>query len=99
MTVNNVTKNVAYYVPSEPGVSTIKATSKDGRYSLNFAVVALPVQPDSLALDTNRTTVSVADTFALTATLSPEPSLPMYGEDYLALLQSGVWPRWMKTAR
>ena len=80
VTVNNVTKNVAYYVPSEPGVSTIKATSKDGRYSLNFAVVALPVQPDSLALDTNRTTVSVADTFALTATLSPEPSLPMYGE-------------------
>lgn len=42
--VNGTRKNVAYYTPSEPGVSYLTATTKDGQYHVNFAVVCLPVQ-------------------------------------------------------
>ena len=33
------TKNGAFYTPSEPGISYITASSKDGKYSVNFAVI------------------------------------------------------------
>lgn len=67
--------NAAMYTPSEPGVSYITATTKDGQYSLNFAVVCEAVLADTLNLDTHRLDLEAGDTHALTATLSPEPTL------------------------
>lgn len=68
-------KNVAYYTPAEPGVSYLTATTKDGQYSLNFAVVSLPVVADTLELDLHNLELEEGEVAALTATLTPEPSL------------------------
>lgn len=73
--VNGTVKNLAYYEPSEAGVSIVKATTKDGKYALNLAVVAEPVMPESLSLDVNSLRLHVAETKTLTATLTPEPTL------------------------
>ena len=70
-----VLKNVAYYTPTDPGVSYIKATTKDGKFSLNFAVVCEDTMPEVVSLDTHRLTLHVAETASLTATMSPEPIL------------------------
>lgn len=75
VTVNYSEINVAYFVPSEPGVSIIKATTKDGKYSLNFAVISEPVLPETVELDVSKLTIHVPETYQLTATLSPTPTL------------------------
>lgn len=68
------TKNVAYYTPAEPGVSYLTATTRDGRYHMNFAVVCLPVQASTLRLDGNRATLHPMETLALNAELNPTPT-------------------------
>lgn len=67
--------NAAMYTPSEPGVSYLTATTKDGKYSVNFAVVCEAVLADTLNLDTHRMDLEAGNTQTLTATLSPEPTL------------------------
>lgn len=69
------TLNAAFYTPSAPGVSYITATSKDGQYSLNFAVVCEDIKPASLTLDTNELRMLAGDQAKLTATLSDMPVL------------------------
>jgi hypothetical protein len=68
-------KNGAYFTPSEPGVSYITATSKDGNYSVNFVVVSEPVKADTLTLEANSLTLTSGEEATIEATLSPEPSL------------------------
>ena len=72
---NNSIVNLAEYTPAEPGCSIIKATSRDGKYSLNFAVVSQAILPEVVSLDTTRLTLHVAETYEFEATLSPEPTL------------------------
>lgn len=67
--------DAAMYTPSEPGVSYLTATTKDGQYSVNFAVVCEAVMADTLNLDNHRLDLEAGDTHTLTATLSPEPTL------------------------
>lgn len=74
------TRNVAYYTPSQPGISYLTATSRDGQYSLNFAVVCEPVKATSLDVDTHNLTMNVGDTNTLTAVLTPEPTLEEHQE-------------------
>ena len=73
--VNYSTKNVAYFTPSKPGVSYLTATTKDGKYSVNFAVVSTPVKAESIKLDANTLELTAGDTHSLSATLAPTPSL------------------------
>ena len=67
--------NVAYYVPAEPGVSIIRATTKDGTKSLNFAVISEPVMAERLTLEQKTITLSVGQTATVNAALTPEPTL------------------------
>ena len=95
---NNEYKMGARYTPAEPGVSYITASSKDGRYSVNFAVICQPIQADTLELDTHRVDMEVGDTVQLTATLSPEPTLESdkaltwtsFNEDVVTVDENGV---------
>jgi LPXTG-motif cell wall-anchored protein len=73
--VNYSVKNVAYFTPDAPGVSYITATSKDGKYHVNFAVVSTAVKADVITLNTNSSELNIGDELALTAALSPEPSI------------------------
>ena len=73
--VNYSVKNVAYFTPDAPGVSYITATSKDGKYHVNFAVVSTAVKADAITLNTNSSELNIGDELALTAALSPEPSI------------------------
>ncbi|HJD21639.1 MAG TPA: S8 family serine peptidase [Candidatus Gemmiger faecigallinarum] len=68
---------IAQYTPSEPGVSTITATSKDGLYSVNFAVVSQGVLAETIDLPQEQHNLSLdrGETFQLTPALSPEPTL------------------------
>ncbi|MGN0985813.1 MAG: S8 family serine peptidase, partial [Candidatus Enterenecus sp.] len=68
-------KNVAYYTPAEPGVSFVTAASKDGEYSVTFAVVCEPVQAEALELEAHTLTMDVGDTQALDVIFDPEPTL------------------------
>ncbi len=68
-------KNVAFYTPTKPGVSVITATSKDGQYSMTFAVVCQDIKPTSLTLDTESLYLYVGEETTLTATLAPMPVL------------------------
>ena len=72
--------NVAHYVPAEPGCSIIKATTKDGKYSVNFAVVSEAVMPEKVDIDHNHLTLRVAESATLTAVLSPMPTLEKHEE-------------------
>lgn len=47
---NGTIMNVARYTPSEPGFSMVKATTKDGQYSVNFAVISQAVMPETVEL-------------------------------------------------
>ncbi len=67
--------NAALYTPTQPGVSYITATTKDGKYSVNFAVVSEAVLADTLNLNTHSVNLEAGQTQTLTATLSPEPTL------------------------
>lgn len=65
------------YTPSEPGVSTITAASKDGRYSVNFAVVCQGILADTIDLPQEQHSLSLdrGTTYQLTPILTPEPTL------------------------
>ena len=69
------TKNGAFYTPTEPGVSYITATSKDGKYSVNFAVICTGIQAEEMTLESNKITLYVGDNYQLSPVLSPEPTL------------------------
>ena len=95
---NNEYKMGARYTPAEPGVSYITASSKDGRYSVNFAVISQPIQAETLELDTHRVDMTVGDTVRLAAALSPEPTLESdkaltwtsFNEDVVTVDENGV---------
>ena len=70
--------HVANYTPAEPGVSIIRATTKDGTMSVNFAVVSEPVLAEKLTLGTRELTLAVGQTGSVEATLSPEPTLEQH---------------------
>lgn len=67
-------KNVAYYTPAEPGVSYLKATTKDGQYSVTFAVICEDQLPQTVSLEATNMTMKLGETASLTATMSPEPA-------------------------
>lgn len=79
------TVNLAYYTPDAPGISYITAASKDGKYSLNFAVVCYPVRASLLEVETHDVVMEIGDSRKLTANLTPEPTL---AEDAELLLTS-----------
>ena len=95
---NNEYKMGARYTPAEPGVSYITASSKDGQYSVNFAVICQPIQADTLDLDTHNVEMEVDETYQLTATLSPEPTLESdkaltwtsFNEDVVTVDENGL---------
>ena len=72
--VNNITKNVAYYTPSEPGVSYITATTKDGKYSCNFAVVCMPIDAERIDME-HSLTMKTGETLSPDVTFEPQPTL------------------------
>lgn len=63
------------YTPSEPGVSRITATTKNGLHTLDFTVVCLPIKADTLTLDANKMELKVRTEGQAKVTLSPEPTL------------------------
>ena len=67
--------NVAYYVPAGPGVSIIRATTRDGSKSVNFAVVSEPALAEKLTLSQKELTLAVGRTGSVEAVLTPEPTL------------------------
>lgn len=76
--INGSTMNVAYYVPKEPGVSYLKATTKDGAHSVSFAVISEPVKADRIELATSKLTLEIGQTETLEPTLSPIPTLEQH---------------------
>lgn len=72
--INGQIIEAAEYTPAEPGISYITATTKDGKYHVNFAVVSEPVLADKVTLDTNKIEVKVGETANVKATLSPTPT-------------------------
>lgn len=75
MDANYETKDAAFYTPSEPGVSYITATSRDGLYSIRYAVVCEGVMAQKLEPDVKSMTLEAGQTGALNVTLTPEPTL------------------------
>lgn len=71
----------ARYTPSKPGVSYVTVTSrseknaKGERMNLKYAVVCLPIQADTLSLDTNKVELGVGKRTTVNTGLSPEPTL------------------------
>lgn len=63
------------YTPAEPGVSYIKATTKDGQYSVNFAVVSEPILAETITLDKNKAEMKVGESITPDVTISPTPTL------------------------
>lgn len=76
--LNGTETPVAHYAPAEPGCSVIQATTKDGKYSVQFAVISEPVLPETLTLDQSRLTLHEGENQTLTATLTPEPTLEQH---------------------
>ena len=72
--------NCAWFVPAEPGTSIIRATTKDGSMSVNFAVVSEPVLAEKLSLSSKTLTLSVGRTGSVEATLTPEPTLEQHAK-------------------
>ncbi|MEY8516437.1 Ig-like domain-containing protein [Lachnospiraceae bacterium 29-84] len=70
-----LTYEVANYTPAEPGVSYITATTKDKKYSVEFAVVSEAVQADKLELNKEEVEMEVGDKLEVNAALTPEPTL------------------------
>lgn len=68
------TVSAAYFTPSQPGVTYITAAGKDGM-TLTYVVVAEPVLPSELTLDTQEVTIQVGETRSVPATLTPIPTL------------------------
>lgn len=69
------TVNGAHFTMEEPGVSYVTAKSKDGKYSVNYAVICRPVTADTLELDAENVTMLQGETLTPEVKLSPEPSL------------------------
>ena len=69
------TVNGAHFTAAEPGVSYVTASSKDGKYTLRYALVCLPVMAENLALDAADVTMAVGDKLTPAVTLTPEPTL------------------------
>ena len=63
------------YTPAEPGVSYITATSKDGAYSINFAVVCVGVKAEALILEDHNLEMEEGQTEKLDVQLTPTPTL------------------------
>ena len=92
------TVNLAYYTPSEPGISYITAASKDGQYTLNFAVICYPVRATLIELDTHDAVMELGESLKLTATLTPEPTLAedaellwtSFNEDVVTVAEDGT---------
>ena len=88
----------AAYTPSEPGVSYITATSRDGQYSITFAVVCTGVKAETLTVDTHNLELNVGDTAQLNVTMNPVPTLDAdkdlvftsYNEDVATVDENGV---------
>ena len=72
--------NVAYYVPAEPGLSIIKATTKDGSKTVSFAVISEPVLAETLTLESKSLTLPMGRTGSVEATLTPEPTLERHAQ-------------------
>jgi len=72
--------NVAWYVPAEPGMSIIKATTRDGSKSVHFAVVSEPVLAEKLTLEQKELTLSVGQSDSVEAILAPEPTLEKHAQ-------------------
>lgn len=72
---NGVISNLVKYTPDKPGVSYITAKSKDGQYSVNYAVVSEPILADNLTIDTKNIEIKVGETANIVSTLSPIPTL------------------------
>lgn len=73
--LNGTLINVAKYTPDKPGVSYIKATTKDGKYSVNFAVICEPILPEKLTLNKKNIEIKAGEKEKIATTLSPTPTL------------------------
>ncbi len=88
----------AAYTPSEPGVSYITATSRDGQYSITFAVVCAGVKAETLVLDAHNLEMNVGETAQLNVTMNPIPTLDVdkeliftsYNPDVATVDENGV---------
>lgn len=69
------TIDLCAFTPSEPGVSYITATSKDGTYSVTFAVICSGVKAESLSLDAYNVSLAPGQTAQLDVTMDPIPTL------------------------
>ncbi len=78
--LNGTQTPVAHYTPAETGCSVIQATTKDGKYSVNFTVISEPVMPETLELSQSRLTLHEGESQTLTTTLTPEPTLEKHEE-------------------
>ena len=91
-------KDAAFFTPSQPGVSYITASSSDGKYSVNFAVVCAGVQAEKLDLAEHKLTMYLGNTFQLEPTLTPEPTLDAdkrlvytsFNEDVVTVDENGL---------
>ena len=70
----------AWFEPAEPGMSIIKATTRDGSRSISFAVVSEPVMAESLTLESRELTLAVGQSATVGAVLTPEPTLAQHAE-------------------
>lgn len=88
----------AAFTPSEPGVTYITATSKDGQYSITFAVVCTGVQAESLDLESHDVEMEVGETTKLNVIYNPIPTLESdseliftsFNEDVATVDENGV---------
>ena len=88
----------AAFTPSEPGVSYITATSKDGQYSISFAVICTGIQAETLDMETHNLTLDVGDTAQLQVSMDPMPTLDVdkeliftsFNEDVATVDENGV---------
>ncbi len=88
----------AAFTPSQPGVSYITATSKDGSYSITFAVICSGIQAETLDLDTHNVEMNVGDSLPLHVTMDPIPTLEAdqelvfksFNEDVVTVDENGV---------
>ena len=72
--------NCAWFEPSEPGTSIIRATTRDGTKSVHFAVVSEAVLAEKLSLSQKNLTLSVGQTGSVEATLTPTPTLAQHAQ-------------------
>ncbi len=69
----------ASFTPVGTGTSIIRATTKDGTMSVNFAVITTGILPETLTLANKELTLSVGHSETIAATLDPVPTLEQHG--------------------